>query len=199
MSATDILRTIGKSTETSDLVRRIADKPKVSERHAYRLLKMGWKAGEIRKATLPDRSRVNFLPEWGSLPGSTSEKPRETLDFREAFLYRCFKQLEEISQQAVYGPIEMWGEPCKALQELLFLIARLPKEIKDKIEPIKRKTLKKVAEKQQKFLNEDEKSSFSTERRNEPREEYESECLHAVRILVDRVSTLLHENQVFRG
>lgn len=192
MSATDILREIGKSTETSKLVEKIADELDISERQAYRLLKKAWKNKEIRKATLPDRTRINFLPEWGPLVGFTSET-KETLNFKEAFLYRCFKQLEEISHQAVYGPIEMWGEPCKALQELLFFIARLPKEVKDKLKPVKQKILKKVAEKQHKFINEDNKSAYNSEKRNELSEEYESECFQAVRILVDKVSTLLHE------
>lgn len=190
MSVADILRKIGKATETSTLVAKIEAELDVSERQAYRLLKKAWDEKEIRKSSLPDRSCLNFLPEWAHLLGL-----KETLDFREAFLYRCFRQLEEISHQAIYGPIDMWGEPRKALQELLFFIARLPKEVKAKVEPLKRKQLEQVAERQQKFIDEDKKTSHSTEKRNALLEEYESECLRAVRILVDRVSTLLHEYQ----
>ncbi len=195
MSVADVLRKIGQPTKTSTLVAKTVSELGVSERQAYRLLKKAWKEEEIRKATLPDRGRINFLPEMSPNLGLGPENTKETLGFREAFLYRCFRQLEEISHQAVHGPIDMWGEPCKALQELSFFIARLPKEVKTRIEPLKRKQLEQVTEAQRKFIHEDKAASYDTDKRSELQEEYDSACLRAVRLLVDRVSTLLHEYQ----
>jgi hypothetical protein len=173
ISVAEILKMHGKDwIKSEDFVNLVSGKLKISERQAYNKIKEAWKKREILKSTLPDRTVIYGLPEFGHPSRYTKMDNVKTLDFKDAFFYQCFKKLEEISDMAVHGVIGI-PEPEKALGKLRFLIARLPKPLKDKIKPKEKELLERLAQ-----------TSES---------EYENECYHIVRMLIDEISTLLHE------
>ncbi len=120
-----VLKEIGKPTETSKLVTEVSNECNVSTPQAYRLIKKAWKDNEIKKTTLPDRSVLNYLPE---MVIQTS-RSKETLSFQDAFLYRCFKQLDEINEKNITG------NSIQAFQKLCSFINTLPSHLKDKLSP----------------------------------------------------------------
>jgi len=167
MSVVDILRKHGKWIETKKFVNVVAEQLSISDRHAYRKIKQAWKDKQIKKQVLPDRSVLCGLPEFGPI-----SKKKATLNFQDAFFYDCFKKLEEINDMAAYGPDKILiPQPEVALTNLKYLIARLPKEIKDKLEADEKKALEYVAKSKDQY-----QASFK-----------------AVKFLTDKVSTLLHE------
>lgn len=120
-----ILKEIGKPTETSKLATKVSKERDVSIVQAYRLIKKAWKDNEIKKSPLPDRGVLNYLPE---MVIQTS-RSKETLSFQDAFLYRCFKQLDEINEKNVTG------NSLQAFQRLCSFINTLPSHLKDKLSP----------------------------------------------------------------
>jgi len=124
----EILRKLGKWGESADLVASIKQERKVSNRQAYRDLKAAWKNEKVRKIRLPEGIVLYGLPNW-PFPKSSAEKPRkETLTFQDAFLYRCFKQLEEVGKLSI-------SKPTTAFLRLGNLIAMLRPPEREKVEP----------------------------------------------------------------
>lgn len=129
MPITDILRKLGKPTETSELAKKAAEELDISVRHAYRKIKKAWKTKEIRKVPLPDRSVLCLLPEW-PLPGFGDEEERkQILPFEDAFKYECFKTYDAIVEENING------DSLKAFQRAEHLIEKLPPEAKNKLKP----------------------------------------------------------------
>lgn len=120
-----ILKDMGKPTETARLVVKIAEANKISQAQAYRRVKKAWKAKEIRKVTLPDRSVLNLLPEW-NLPTSTQEA--ESLGFEHALLYRQFQRLDKVGEENSKDSVD-------AMLKAGSLIMILPKDIKQEVLP----------------------------------------------------------------
>lgn len=171
MSVADILRQIGKPTQASKLVKKIADELRISERQAYRDIKKAAKYKEIRKVTLPDRSVLCLLPEW-TLP---TKQPKRTLNFEDAFKYYCLKRLDEIGRLSILKPVN-------AFLELRNVIAMFPPTQRIKLEPVFKTTYKTVAEIQKKMLSPNISPS-----------DMQSKIRAIVKYLIGEVSKVLHE------
>ena len=128
MLVANILREAGKPTETSKLVKMLAEKLNITTTHAYRLVKKAWENKEIRKVTLPDRSVLCGLPEW-PFPTYGSNKLKQTASFQDAFLYKCFNELDKIAKDIINN------ESGSAYLELKAFQAKQPKTIQDKFQP----------------------------------------------------------------
>lgn len=138
MSVADILKKHGKWMTVKELVSVVERRLNVSDRQAYREIKQAWKDGEIRKLVLPDRSVLCGLPEWPFLPKS-AKKLGETLSFQDAFLYKCFNELDKIAKDIVSK------EPNSAYVELKAFQAKQPRFIQDKLQPHFQEYLKKAS------------------------------------------------------
>jgi hypothetical protein len=124
-SVSSILEDMGKPTETSTLVKKVAEVNAISKAQAYREISKAWKNKEIRKVTLPDRSVLNLLPEW-NLPTSTHEK--EGLSFEDYLLYRQFQRLDRIGE-------ENSRDSVNAMLKVGSLIMTFPKDVKQEVVP----------------------------------------------------------------
>jgi len=167
MTVADILKIYGKWIKSEDFANLVSKKLNIKERQAYRRIKKAWKDGEILRVTLPDRTVLYGLPEFG-YPKFEEKTYEKTLSFTESFIFSCFKELQEINDIAV-------SDPRKALGLLTFLIKRLPQRLKEKIEPLRKERLLKL---------------YSI---NPKKEEYDIQCLMIIEDLTDKISTLLHE------
>lgn len=192
MSVADILKIHGKWADSEQAVTLISEKMAVSERHAYRLLKSAFKNGDIKRV---ERDGAIFygLTEFGppNFDKLSKEYYARKTSFSNAFLLECFKKLDKITAN-VHGQ-----SPDYVFRELIFFIATLPKEVKDKIKPLQDKALEAVRAKKQwepeyKRLSEDELLRF-LERTDDPDADFKSECYRQVLLLVDEISTNLHE------
>ena len=125
MSVADILRKHGKWLETKKLAAMVAKELNIGNRQAYRKINQAWKHKQIRKLTLPDRSVLNGLPEW-AISTTPSKQPRETTSRQDAYLYRCLKKVEEISDANLHDSLN-------AFLELRSFIMTLPPSLKEKV------------------------------------------------------------------
>jgi len=125
MSVADILKKHGRWLETKQLATMVAKELDVSNRQAYRKINQAWKQKQIRKLTLPDRSILNGLPGW-AFSTTPSRQPRETSSRQEAYLYRCLKKIEEISDANLRDSVH-------AFLELRSFIMTLPPSLKEKV------------------------------------------------------------------
>lgn len=129
MSVADIVVDILKKhvdwMETSALVRDIRKERQVSERQAFRDIKKALDAGRIRKLKL-DNDTLYGLPDW-DFPDASSKRQEEALTFQDAFKYRCFRRLQEISNLSIH-------KPSNAFLLLENLIAMLSPSKREKLE-----------------------------------------------------------------
>ena len=65
--------------------------------------------------------------------------------------------------------------------------------MKEQIKPVEQRVMKVVIEK---YLEYDEAYENHSEKTDELHGEYEAECHHAVRVLIDEISTLLHNYKI---
>lgn len=133
ISVAEILKLHGKWIETSKFAALVADKLKISERHAYNLIKKAWKSKQILKVQLPDRTAVLCgLVEFGPMPinSSTVEKPQvRTLSFKDAFLYRFWENLDNIRHlNASKDSIEAFYELRSLIKTWLEMYEKLKKD-----------------------------------------------------------------------
>ena len=77
ISVAEILKIYGKWIRSEDFVNLVSEKLNISPRHAYNKIKKALKNGEILKETLPDRTVIYGLPEFGEIPKDYREKHGE--------------------------------------------------------------------------------------------------------------------------
>jgi len=128
MSVADILKKHGNWMPVKELVTMVERQFSVGDRQAYREIKQAWKDGEIRKLVLPDRSVLCGLPEWPFLPKPAKTRGN-TVSFQDAFLYRCFKELDKIAEDILDK------EANSAYVELKAFQAKQPKAVQDRMQP----------------------------------------------------------------
>jgi hypothetical protein len=187
MTVADILKIHGKWTESKLLVSLITEKMRIDERQAYRIIKEAYKNNEIRKVQLPDRGILYGLAEFGPISSERASKSSsvKTLDFSDAFLYSSFKKLEEISAIAE-------GNPAGAFRKLMFFVATLPKELKEKIKAFQDQALDAVTKKR-KGRWEPRYGFDQLLEADSPNVEFMSECYREALKLINEISSLLHE------
>lgn len=169
----DILKKHAEWMESSLLLGEVMKERDVSDRQAYRDILAACEEGRVRKVELPD-DRVYGLSNW-PFPTITSKKQSETLTFQDAFLYRCFKKLDEI------GKLSDEGNPGLALKRLNRFVNMLPTQPKEKLVPSVRQAYVKLA----KTKNVD---FFTTQ-------VAKLRCARGlVEDLIDEISTVLHES-----
>ena len=176
----DVLKEIGKPTETSKLVEIASEKLGQSETYVYKLVAKAWKNKEIRKVVLPDRHVLCALPEW------PISKKKGTLSFEDAFLHRCFKELDRIIVTNLHI------NSVEAYFDLRSFIWTLPSQIKDKVRPIIKKTdeaLRNCPDEIVKF----KRAGHNIEKTVDKTRERRLIAFQSVEELVDKVSTFLHE------
>lgn len=135
----EILKKHGEWIETSPLVKLVAKERNVSQRQAYRDIKKAWEDRKVRKIKLPDGYILNGLPNW-PFSGTSVERQKESLRPHEAFVYRCFKNLEEISNE------KNDGDPLRAYAYIHDLIKMLPQSYKQKLKPKLAKSDKRLSQ-----------------------------------------------------
>lgn len=180
MLVANILKEAGKPTETSKLVKMLAEKLNITTTHAYRLVKKAWENKEIRKVVLPDRHVLCALPQW------PISKKKGTLSFEDAFLHRCFKELDRIIV------CNLHINSVEAYFDLRSFIWTLPSQIKDKVRPIIKKTdeaLRNCPDEIVKF----KRAGHNIEKTVDKTRERRMIAFQSVEELVDKVSTFLHE------
>lgn len=127
----DILKKHGEWMESSLFLEEVMKKRNVSDRQAYRDIKGACEADKVRKVELPDDT-VYGLSNW-PFPTITSKKQSETLTFKEAFKYRVFKNLGQISNENIEG------NSLKAWQYVKHQTKMLPKQQKKTLTPLMKK------------------------------------------------------------
>lgn len=128
----DILERRSEWLDTKALLTEVIKERKVSERQAYRYILGALKRDIIRKVEFPDRLFLYGLPDWG-FP-ITSEKKKEALSFQDAFKYRGFKRLEEIS--------DLWAKGHHGDGQLLAIAYRKIKALVQTFPPERNEALK---------------------------------------------------------
>lgn len=117
-----MLKLHGKWIRSKEFVSFVREKLNVSERMAHIKIKEAWENKEILKITLPDRTVLYGLPEFGY----PKEKTEGVLNFETIFLIECFRELEEISRKASENP-------ALGLNQLRAFISKLPKPLKSEL------------------------------------------------------------------
>ena len=117
--------------------------------------------------------------------GETTAKPAIT----PYLLNSIWKETRRISRLAIHGEIGI-PEPVKAMREMQFLIASLPKTLKDKIKPLENQIVEKIKDIYEK--REEALKHSNHERAGELYSEYESACFHGVKKLIDELSNILY-------
>jgi hypothetical protein len=196
MSVADILKIHGKCVDSKEFVTSVSQKMGIGPREAYRKIKEAANNGEIKKYQLPNRGGLYGLAEFGPLSSKKKSKaPKATpLSFSDAFLYESFKKIDNINSKAEFAPDE-------ALRELLFLIATLPKEIKLEIKPLQDRVIDAVRAKGRGKW-EPRFGLLRALARDEPDQEFFTECHHQVLFLVNELTSILHKynkERVFYG
>lgn len=176
MSVSDILRKHGKWVEAKEFVALLSREQGISDRHAYRKIKRVWKDGEIKRVVLSDRSVLWGLTEWGAPP----KKAKETLSFQEAFLYRCFRDIDEIRKENAEGDSQV------AMLKARSLVMKLPPAMKEKLRPDLDKALKRFSRR-----IEENQPSDPIMRERHP---YQEIGAPEVDFLISKISALLHES-----
>jgi len=123
MTPSDILKMEGKWMRSSEFIKLISDRLKISERHAHRLIKND---KQILRLTLQDRTVLYGLPEFG-LP-KFEEKETETETFKAA-LRRHYQLMLGLAEQ-----LYLEGEWLKSQDTLRLLVKELPKPQREKLE-----------------------------------------------------------------
>jgi len=186
-SVTDILKQHGKWIETSALVRKITKQLDISPRQAYRLINKAWREKEIVKISNPDRTVFCGLVEFGPLPFSSAPQS----SFQEAFLLRCFKQLDQINEK------DATGNSLQAFQELCSFIKTLPSALRDKISPDVEQAKQALSPYLDAFLLLEELKNSKAYQDNPKLQVVQALVKRSsheyVEYLVGRVSSLLHE------
>jgi len=86
ISVAEILKMHGKWIETSKFTKFVADKLKVTERHAYNLIKKAWGKNEIIKVRLKNsRNVLNGLAEFGPLNDPSTEEGLHSCEYLSAY------------------------------------------------------------------------------------------------------------------
>ena len=121
----------------------------MSSRHAYNEIKKAWKNGEILRETLPDRTVIYGLPEFGEIPKDYREKHGEKeieLTIKLPLLDEEERQREaELRYIAEKYGLENLKLRLKFLEELrtIKIKGKNIKEIKEQLPKIIMETLKK--------------------------------------------------------
>jgi hypothetical protein len=126
MTVTDILKIHGKWIKSEDFKQFVSQKLNIKERQAYRKIKKAAENGEILKVTLPNRTVIYGLAEFGE--PKIEEKQAETVKPFEQTLKEWFlKKLEEV--------IELNSDVFSdfAFRKALNLYAVLPEQARSKI------------------------------------------------------------------
>lgn len=90
--------------------------------------------------------------------------------------------------------------PDQVFRELMFLIATLPKELKDKIKPFQDQALKAVtANGKRQWEPKYKQFQLFEDRLADPDFELKAECYRQVLWLIDNVSSILHEYSTKKG
>jgi len=113
MSVADILRRIGKATDSSQLTKTVAEELSISDRQAYRRIRKAWKNKEIRRHIRQDRTVLYLLPEW----------PYSELEEKVAKALKKFKELEyrQVSLIDLAGEV---GAPPNIIEALAYRLTR---------------------------------------------------------------------------
>lgn len=172
ISVAEILKIKGKWLEASEYASLIAGKLKLTERQAYNRIKKACGRNEIKRVMLPDRSVLYGLAEFGA-PSGEKQIP-ETLNFEQGFRFRCFRNLERISD------LNVEKNNLQAYQYLKHLKAMLPQPVKDKLNPYFKEA--------DKVINNTKGLDFYTTLLARQRV-----ADNVVQSLIDKISTLLHE------
>lgn len=145
ISVAEILKMHGAWIEAVEFVSLIHDKLKVSERHAYNLIKKAWKNKEVLKVNLQNSRTILYgLPEFGQIQAESSSREEpliKTLSFQEAFFYDCFKELKEISK------LNSSVNSLEAMYRIRSLIVRLPEDMQKKLVSFFKEKWKSLMEK----------------------------------------------------
>jgi len=123
ISVAEILKIHGKWIEGKPFAEFIAQKKRITERHAYNLIKDASEHHEILRSSLQNRTVLYGLSEFGppKFEPSTEEKPSEVnpyvwLNEKERRLYRLdVEGLNIIKRMAAAGP--EWVEWVKREEE----------------------------------------------------------------------------------
>ena len=127
----------------------VSEKLNISSRHAYNEIKKAWKNGEILRETLPDRTVIYGLPEFGEIPKDYREKHGEKeieLTIKLPLLDEEERQREaELRYIAEKYRLENLKLRLKFLEELrtIKIKGKNIKEIKEQLPKIIMETLKK--------------------------------------------------------
>ena len=103
ISVAEILKIHGTWIQGKNFADLVSQKRRITERHAYNLITKASKKKEILRVPLSNRTVLNGLPEFG--PIKRSKPTIETLNVEAAFLDRCFRNLERISEMNANGEI----------------------------------------------------------------------------------------------
>ena len=122
ITVAEILKIHGKWIRSKEFVSLVREKLKISEKMAYIKIKKACNNKEILKITLPDRTVLYGLPEFGY----PKEKTEGALNFETIFLVECFRELEEISRKASENP-------ALGLNQLRAFISKLPEPLKSEL------------------------------------------------------------------
>jgi len=107
---------------------------------------------------------------------------KAVLNFEDAFLLQCFKELEDISRVGAKNP-------ALGFNRLRLFISRLPDDLKVKLEPLTEEALDTIVSKQ----NELEKQFFIP---SERKPKLYALYFQALKMLIEEVSKTLHEYRV---
>lgn len=179
ITVAEILRIHGKWIKSKEFAQLVSEKLRISERMAYLEIKKAWRKKEILKIPLPDRTVLYSLQEFGY---PILEKEKEILNFKDAFLLQCFKELEHLSHVGAKNP-------ALGVNQLRLFISRLPEDLKMQLEPLTEQTINVVLSKQ----NEIEKQFII---RSESKPKLYALWFQALKLLINEVSKMLHEYQV---
>lgn len=128
---------------------------------------------------------------------ANDKKAAQKVSFSETFYINAFKKIDEICNMA-NGYKTNYASPDKALLELNFLIATLPRDLKEKIKPVQDQAIDSVTMHGKRPL---EPRYFEglvgmlREEENIPDKVFLNECYNWVLKLVKEVSSLLHESK----
>jgi len=132
-------------------------------------------------------AKITGVIDLKETPSTEGEAPVQTKaqSFSRTFFQDVFKKLDKISEVA------NGRDPDKAFQDLMFLIAKLPTELKERIKPLQDQAAEAVKAKG-KGRWEPQYGLFALMTRDEPDPEFMSECYSQTLWLVGEVSSILH-------
>jgi hypothetical protein len=126
ISVAEILKIYGKWIKSAEFVDLISQKLNITEKHAYNKIKEATENGEILKVTLPNRTVIYGLAEFGE-PKFEEKQVETVIPFEQTFKEWFLKKLEEVIELNSDGFSEF------AFRKAVHLYAVLPEQARSKI------------------------------------------------------------------